>query len=399
MVFKEVRAKAVIDEEKKFLPQLMKRAQAYKAHKDMYEQIRSKETQSAQLRKEIYRQEVALKEAFKSNSDPTVFHATVIKLQQQLSMLQQDSLNVNREIDALYDERQRLYDLYMIGDRTDIVRVMKCVSDGCRGFLNESYQCSLCNVQVCKDCHAVVKEDHTCKQEDIDSVKLILEETRPCPSCQTNITKTDGCDQMWCTSCHTTFSWNTGRIETGRIHNPHYIAWVKQRNQIMPRELGDVPCGGMPGIQEVHTNLAALNVPRPYFAYVSAVSKLALSVANQDMRRYPIQVGRCQEMDMASIRYMVGYMTESAWKTKIYTLAKTKELNRERRLILDMLVACLIDFFRGLASSQSVDEVLEIFDQLEELREYFNESMKNLCAQFEVSACKQIPIDWCKLQC
>ena len=51
------------------------------------------------------------------------------------------------------------------------------------------------------------------------------------------------CDQMWCTQCHTAFSWRTGRIET-HIHNPHYYEWQRRNNGgVAPRNIGDFQCG------------------------------------------------------------------------------------------------------------------------------------------------------------
>ena len=50
---------------------------------------------------------------------------------------------------------------------------------------------------------------------------------------------------MWCTQCHVAFSWRTGEIDHGNIHNPHALAW-KRKNGNLGRNLRDVPCGGLP---------------------------------------------------------------------------------------------------------------------------------------------------------
>ena len=56
---------------------------------------------------------------------------------------------------------------------------------------------------------------------------------------------------MWCTQCHTAFSWRTGEIETHVVHNPHYFQWMREQGSgAVPRAPGDVPqpCGGVRAI-------------------------------------------------------------------------------------------------------------------------------------------------------
>ena len=67
--------------------------------------------------------------------------------------------------------------------------------------------------------------EHVCNEDDVKSAEMIKKETRNCPKCAVPIFKTEGCDQMWCTECHTAFSWRTGLVVTGVVHNPHFYAW------------------------------------------------------------------------------------------------------------------------------------------------------------------------------
>ena len=103
--------------------------------------------------------------------------------------------------------------------------VGSCPVNNCRGFLNTSYECELCKIRVCSACHEVVVEDHECMPENLETIQLLKQDTKACPKCASMIFKIDGCDQMFCTQCHTAFGWNSGIIATGNIHNPHYFEW------------------------------------------------------------------------------------------------------------------------------------------------------------------------------
>ena len=114
---------------------------------------------------------------------------------------------------------------------TEIKKTLKtpCPNNDCRGFLSSENECPLCNSKVCETCMNVKEdEEHKCNNDDIQTVKLIKKNTKNCPNCNVSIHKTEGCDQMWCVKCHTTFSWNTLKIKNGEvIHNPEYIQYIK----------------------------------------------------------------------------------------------------------------------------------------------------------------------------
>ena len=139
--------------------------------------------------------------------------------------------------------------------------IRKCPYEDCRGFLGEDMKCGLCTQEFCKHCNEVITDvgnnvyAHICNPEMVETMKLINKDTKPCPKCGTMIHKIDGCAQMWCTECHTAFDWRSGRIETGRVHNPHYFEFKKRS-----REHGDIPCGGRPTFAELEENEADINI-------------------------------------------------------------------------------------------------------------------------------------------
>ena len=100
-----------------------------------------------------------------------------------------------------------------------------CPIDKCKGFLNEKFECDLCDSLICKKCYTDIgknlKGEHECKPELIETFNTIKKEAKPCPTCGEFISKISGCDQMFCVKCGTAFSWKSGLVEKGVIHNPH----------------------------------------------------------------------------------------------------------------------------------------------------------------------------------
>ena len=120
-----------------------------------------------------------------------------------------------------------------------------CPSGDCRGMIDEGGHCVLCKSEVCLRCHSekLHVEDHTCNEDDVKSVVALVKQAKPCPSCGVVISKISGCDQMWCPSCKTTFSWERGVTTHESVHNPHAIRWARE-NGDLARDALDVPCGG-----------------------------------------------------------------------------------------------------------------------------------------------------------
>jgi hypothetical protein len=110
-----------------------------------------------------------------------------------------------------------------------------CPKEDCNGFLSTRWKCGICDTKVCKECLEIInvnnRDQHTCKPEDLASALEVKKNCKDCPKCKTKIFRVSGCSQMWCVKCHTPFNWNTGKIETGNVHNPHYYEWMHQNGQ------------------------------------------------------------------------------------------------------------------------------------------------------------------------
>jgi len=163
-------------------------------------------------------------------------------------------MEINEKIEKLKIQQQDLRSTININNNENEKKVFvrACPDENCRGFLSTQWKCGLCEKYSCPECHVVKGIDrnipHECDANELATAKLLDKDTKCCPKCSTGIFKIDGCDQMWCTICHTAFSWKTSKIETN-IHNPHFYEWRRQ-NGTLNRNPGDGPCR-----QEINHNM------------------------------------------------------------------------------------------------------------------------------------------------
>lgn len=161
-----------------------------------------------------------------------------------------DVLSIYRDMELIHHEINRIKN-QNTDTETRRTFIRQCPGSTCKGFLDQEYYCSLCMKHFCSKCGELKEGEHVCDPDTVATMKLLYKDSKGCPGCGVVLHKIDGCDQMWCTSCHTTFSWKTRRIQRdGRIHNPHFIEH-RHKERVSMREHGDIPCGGTPSFREL----------------------------------------------------------------------------------------------------------------------------------------------------
>jgi len=100
----------------------------------------------------------------------------------------------------------------------------------CKGLFDNNKKISCCanDHLICTKCNNPWREDHRCNKKDKDTMELLLKDSTACPNCKVRIIKSDGCNDMWCTNCHTAFHFGTGKpinIQQG-FHNPEYVEYL-----------------------------------------------------------------------------------------------------------------------------------------------------------------------------
>lgn len=99
------------------------------------------------------------------------------------------------------------------------------------GVISSSdYTCNVCKRKACKQCLNFEHED-SCGVEDMKLKHYYDTQCQSCPECGIWIEKLNGCDDMFCTFCHTTFSFNDRKRLYGNIHNPHRADYLSSINK------------------------------------------------------------------------------------------------------------------------------------------------------------------------
>jgi hypothetical protein len=262
--------------------------------------------------------------------------------------------------------------------------VMKCPADTCRGFLSSAWKCGTCQDFFCSDCHAKKDghkdENHVCNADAKATAAMISKETHPCPKCGIRISKIDGCDQMWCTGCHTTFSWNTGQILLNTItHNPHYYEYLRKANNgEIPREAGDVPCGGLPIAWQFTRMIVELPIATDQKNEILDCLRCLSDLVDVRLPRMPARQEANGNRDL-DIAYLLNQMTKEEWGVALERKESVFEKNKEIGLILQTLVHVGSEKMTMLSNStskrQRTEMVPGIIDEMKKVRDFTNRSL------------------------
>ena len=162
-----------------------------------------------------------------------------MNVMQTITELKDTELDLISEERRLYTERDLTIPIG--GGKNEKAAFLKaCCRDECRGFLSRAWKCGVCELYSCSQCHEAKDEDHECDPDTVATVRLLKNDSKPCPKCACLITKIDGCDHMWCTNCNTGFSWRSGlELDNGRQTNPLYYAFMRRTQGSVPRTIGD----------------------------------------------------------------------------------------------------------------------------------------------------------------
>ena len=414
--FKRHREQILFDQARAMLPTLQGRAQVVRA-------VRVLEEINGDINKRIY---ALQKEARELRLEANENSQRIAFMQRTGQVLAPDAM-VNRQVVNAGAGTSREPPKFMRG----------CPGADCRGFLShtimevnsdkmdkmgkpkkvtmEFLKCGVCEGKCCKDCHEPLKEGHECKKEDVETAKLLMKDTRPCPKCSVPIYKVNGCDQMWCTSCHTTFSWNTGEIVVGNVHNPHYYEWMRRTHGAVPRAPGDIPPGARrcEDIVPMGTLIGWLRplqnrIARPPDASLSKEKKTekllkntaintninrlfnvhrnVVHILHVEIPRYRAPAGNQNPYETALVDYLLNEISEDDLKLELQRKEKAIQKQRAICQILQMVTSASNDVmytFMDAHPQPKGTQIQELVTQLENLRQFATDALLRVAKVFD----------------
>lgn len=319
---------------------------------------------------------------------------------------------------------------------------MQCPLNTCNGLLNERFVCGVCSERVCRRCHVArgkhkvtLRKSHTldknksnddankdkgkapasvesaenplevaenetededeeedvegcsvkhiCDPDTVATIKHLRMASKGCPGCGTRISKIDGCDQMWCISCHTAFSWKTGEKVHARavVHNPHFYEWKRNNGGLAA---GAVDMNGCP-VGHAVLNSVMQNIRK----LTGCIEHRFISCIHQEITHIQ-QVVMVPEADEnmtdptreLRIRYMKGLISEENWKIALQRYEKKRCKRVETLQVYQMYTATMTDLFHKIAAARTLAELDQCRKEMSSMCKLVSLCMSNISRRY-----------------
>lgn len=256
------------------------------------------------------------------------------------------------------------------------IALKKCPTDGCRMFLSPDMSCLSCDITWCKKCMREDGDEHECDEDEVETIKELEKNSKPCPKCGMPISRIDGCSQVWTPCCKIAFDWNTGEIDNGRVHSPEYYAYMRRNNiEIIREREQDYNCDNIVSWNDI------FNATR---------DTIKIDDEYMKMTHYRLVVLRTlppvlREIDVEDlqVKYLLKEISDEDWHKTMKKQVKKHNFEHALYLIIDMYTKVVNDMLKNVL----VDKDFEGFKaRYKDIVEYTNEHIEKTLKRYNSKA-------------
>ena len=273
---------------------------------------------------------------------------------------------------------------------TSLESHVPCNTPQCRGFVTkDTPKCACCNQSTCHRCHQTIVETptlgnhagHVCADDNIATVQELRRNAKQCPECRVYISKVDGCDQMFCVSCHTAFSWNTGLRINGPIHNPHYFevrARLGNVREVANPHRDQQACDAFPSIHDLRRGVNNGRRIEPEeveltFRYALHLRDVVCTNLRLLGREYSFNTNLERRVD-----WMRKKLSDEQFRQHLHRNDKRARFNTELLSLFQMFT----NVVGGLFHNMVVQKTLGAYEDIIKLREYTMDNLNSIRARY-----------------
>lgn len=308
------------------------------------------------------------------------------------------------DIYRLQNRNRPGFSLYEEEEEKKVFITRPCPNEKCQGYLNRNSKCSACSIIVCSDCEVIKENDeHVCDPNDVESVKLKVKTSKPCPKCSKLTFKIDGCSQVWCPPpCGTAWNFNTGALDKGPVHSPDYYDYMRKHNNGVVPPQNNFACANnfLPDIWIMQRRIKFDD-----FNTLSEIHRFFVDLRNNVMYKYSENVVQNEfdrNLDLR-IKFLTNSIDKEAFKKTLFS--RNKKTNKHKTIYenLNMLYVVGVDIFYKIRNDgYPVDkktgliDVSGAFNELDNIRKYYNEVIVKTKDRYDCKSCdvSKITTSW-----